>query len=183
MSGKFTHLLADAIMVLIPMILSLTVHEFAHAFAAKRLGDNTAEMQGRLTLNPVAHADPIGTVALPLALLMLNGGIGMGRIPFFGWAKPVPVNASRFDRRWHARTGTMIVAAAGPLANFSLALLCAGGLSIISHMGFDLDPSMQTLLVQMMFTNVALFVFNMIPIFPLDGEKVLAGLLRGQRSI
>lgn len=182
-SGSFARLLADAVMVLIPMILSLTVHEYAHALAAKKLGDDTGESMGRLTLNPLAHADPFGTVILPLALLLLNGGIGMGRIPFFGWAKPVPYNPNRFTRKLHVRTGTMIVAAAGPVANLLMALLCAGSLSVIAHSGTELSPALQTLLVQMMFTNIALFVFNMIPIYPLDGQKVVAGLLKGNTAI
>src|SRR4051812_18777201 len=104
-------------MVLIPMILSLTVHEFSHAWAAKRVGDNTGELAGRLTLNPLAHADPFGTVLLPLLILMANGAVGMGRIPFFGWAKPVPFNAGRFTRKVTARMGSTLVAAAGPISN------------------------------------------------------------------
>src|SRR5689334_11759130 len=92
MNGDLTHFVAQAVMVLIPLVLSLTVHEFAHAWAAKRLGDDTAERMGRLTLNPAAHADPMGTVILPLIILVANGAAAGGAIPFFGWAKPVPVN-------------------------------------------------------------------------------------------
>src|SRR5690349_16718202 len=102
----------DRVMKLIPLVLSLSVHEWAHAYSAFRLGDDTAARQGRLTLNPIAHIDPLGTLVLPL----------LG-IPF-GWAKPVPVNAARFDRKVSMGTGTLITAAAGPFSNVVLAVLC-----------------------------------------------------------
>src|SRR5689334_23219884 len=104
--------LLAGIKYLIPLILSLTVHEWAHAYSAFRLGDDTASRQGRLTLNPIPHIDPIGTILCPL----------LG-IPF-GWAKPVPVNPLRFNRGVSMRTGMMITAAAGPLSNLVLAVLC-----------------------------------------------------------
>src|SRR5437867_2736516 len=100
--------------MLIPMILSLTVHEYSHALTARRLGDDTAEQLGRLTLNPLAHIDPIGTIALPILL-------SFGPL-FFGWAKPVPHNPLRFSPGVNRRTGTMLVAAAGPISNLLLAL-------------------------------------------------------------
>jgi Zn-dependent protease len=102
--------LLEGIKYLIPLLLSLTVHEWAHAFAASRLGDDTAERMGRLTLNPIPHIDPLGTVILPL----LN-------IPF-GWARPVPVNPVRFTRKLSMSAGMMIVAVAGPLSNVVLAV-------------------------------------------------------------
>lgn len=184
-SGSFLRLLADAFMVLIPMILSLTVHEFSHAFVARKLGDDTAEQQGRLNLNPLSHADPIGTFLLPLLILMANGGAGMGRIPFFGWAKPVPINAGRFTRKISVRWGTALVSAAGPLSNLALALLCAGTLSVLLHTGTitRLPEPFFLLLKAMLGINVALFVFNMIPLYPLDGEKVLSGFLSTSNSI
>src|SRR6476659_7441279 len=95
-------------MMLIPLLMSLTVHEWAHAWSAHRLGDDTASMQGRLTLNPIAHLDFIGTLGLP-----------------FGWAKPVPVNPTRFRRGVNTSTGMVITAAAGPISNLVLALLAA----------------------------------------------------------
>jgi Zn-dependent protease len=104
--------LLAGVKILIPLILSLTVHEFAHAWSAYRLGDDTASRMGRLTLNPLAHIDPIGTVLLPL----------LG-IPF-GWARPVPINPARFRRSMRMSTGMMITAAAGPLANVILAVAC-----------------------------------------------------------
>src|SRR5262252_9131058 len=106
-------------MILVPLLLSLTVHEWAHAYSAHRLGDDTAERQGRLTLNPIPHIDLVGTLLLPL----------LG-VPF-GWAKPVPVNPARFKRTVNMRTGMLITAAAGPFSNLVLAILAAVILGII----------------------------------------------------
>ena len=105
--------LLDALMRLIPLVLSLSVHEWAHAWSAHRLGDDTAQRQGRLTLNPISHIDPIGTILMPL----------FSPIPF-GWARPVPFNPANFTRNIQMRVGVMIVAAAGPLSNLVLAILC-----------------------------------------------------------
>lgn len=168
-----------AVMVLVPMILSLTVHEFAHAAAAKYLGDDTAERAGRLNLNPVSHIDPIGTVALPMMLLLVGGGF------FFGWAKPVPVNPARFNRRVTIRTGMMITAAAGPAANLVLATLCQATLAVGFHsnaLGAYPEPVL-ALLMRMLAINVGLAIFNMIPVYPLDGQKVLVGLLKPDTAI
>src|SRR5574340_802071 len=104
--------LQRGLMMLIPLVLSLSVHEFAHAWSAWKLGDDTADRMGRLTLNPLAHVDPVGTLLLPL----------LG-IPF-GWAKPVPVQPHRFRPTVNMTTGMMLVAVAGPLANLGLAVLC-----------------------------------------------------------
>lgn len=160
------------LMALVPMILSLTVHEFAHAWAAKRMGDDTAESVGRLTLNPLAHADPIGTFLLPL-VTMGAGGF------FFGWAKPVPFNPTRFRPGVNIRRAITFVAAAGPLSNLALAVICTAVIAVMAHSGlWSDDPSAtQTLLERMMLVNVSLFVFNMVPIAPLDGQKVLSGFL------
>jgi Zn-dependent protease len=162
--------LARGAMTLIPMLLSLTVHEWAHAWSAYRLGDDTAAMQGRLTLNPIAHIDPIGTLILPL----------LG-IPF-GWAKPVPVNPTRFRRGVNMSRGMMLTAAAGPLANVVLAILSAVAIGLAARFvpgaaanggGLGLVPLLTTMLV----INVALAIFNMIPIPPLDGSRVVEGLV------
>src|SRR5580700_1620810 len=107
------HDLLERILGLIPLILSLTVHEWAHAYSAFRLGDDTAARMGRMTFNPIPHIDPFGTILCPL----------LG-IPF-GWAKPVPVNPTRFRRDVSMRTGMMITAAAGPISNLLLAVLCS----------------------------------------------------------
>lgn len=160
------------LMALVPMILSLTVHEFAHAWAAKQLGDDTAESVGRLTLNPLAHADPIGTFLLPL-ITMGTGGF------FFGWAKPVPFDPTRFRPDVNVRRGITWVAAAGPLSNLGLAVICTAIIAALAHSGAwvaEATPS-QELLQRMMLVNVSLFVFNMVPIAPLDGQKVLSGFL------
>ncbi len=172
------HTIAGAILVLVPMILSLTVHEFAHAWMGKRLGDTTAEELGRLTLNPLPHIDPIGTLLLPL--LLMTKGLG-----YFGWAKPVPFNPARFRRDITMRTGTMLVALAGPVSNLLLALASLGILSALVHTGtLDATPqALLTLLTTMIGINIGLFVFNMIPVAPLDGQKILAGLLPGTTAI
>ena len=154
--------------ILIPLILSLTVHEFAHAWTAWRLGDDTASRAGRLTLNPLAHIDPIGTVLLPL----------LG-IPF-GWAKPVPINPARFRRSIKMSTGVMLTAAAGPLSNVVLAVLCTVGFGLLLRFSPDFavaNVGIRELLMIMIQLNVALAIFNMIPIPPLDGSRVLDGLM------
>ncbi len=177
-------LLAQAFLVIVPMVLSLTVHEYAHAWAAKKLGDDTAERMGRLTLNPLAHADPLGTFILPL-LILVSSGMGGVHVPFFGWAKPVPVNPNQFRRTLSHRVGSMWVALAGPMSNLFLAIVCAAILSGFLH-GGSLDvlaEPVQSLLLMMLSTNIGLFVFNMIPIYPLDGHRVVAGLLQGERAV
>jgi Zn-dependent protease len=160
--------LAQGLMLLVPLLLSLTVHEWAHAWSAHRLGDDTAKMQGRLTLNPIAHIDPIGTLVLPL----------LG-IPF-GWAKPVPVNPTRFRRGVKMSTGMVITAAAGPMANVVLAVVCAIAFGLVARFSpdalteaFGIGP----LLGKMILINVTLAIFNMIPIPPLDGSRVVDGLV------
>jgi Zn-dependent protease len=149
------------------LVLSLSVHEWAHARAAWALGDDTAARQGRLTLNPLAHLDPIGS------LLPLLG------VPF-GWAKPVPVNPSRFVRRVTLRGGMMITAAAGPASNFALALICyallAAGFRVAPQVLFEAE-SLRLLLTQGILINVMLGVFNLLPLPPLDGSRIVDGVM------
>jgi Zn-dependent protease len=162
--------LAQGVMLLIPLLLSLTVHEWAHAWSAYRLGDDTAARLGRLTLNPIAHIDPIGTLILPL----------LG-IPF-GWAKPVPVVASRFRRGVNMTTGMIITAAAGPLANVGLAILSAIGIGLVARFAPQSlagggGLSVLGLLSSLLMVNVTLALFNLIPIPPLDGSRIVDGLI------
>jgi Zn-dependent protease len=154
------------------LLFSLTVHEMAHAWTSDRLGDPTARLLGRVSLNPVVHADLIGTVVFPL-LSMVSGAT------LIGWAKPVPVNL-RYLR--HPRRDYMLVAAAGPASNLILALFSALLLAIVPISPQTLGESnvsvpIATILSRLMTLNVLLAVFNMIPIPPLDGGNVLAGLL------
>jgi Zn-dependent protease len=166
------------IFVLIPMILALTVHEYCHAWVASKLGDDTARHMGRLTLNPIAHIDPIGTLLIPAVGLLSN-------FPFFGWAKPVPINPVLFNRKLRMKTGILLTAIAGPLSNLLFAGLMAVVIGIIGPSAFG-DILMGNKGIQVAFVklagwslliNVGLFVFNLIPIPPLDGSKVLAGFL------
>lgn len=166
--------------VLIPMLLSLTVHEYAHGLSASLLGDDTAKMMGRLTLNPISHADPIGTILLPAMIVVLNAS--SLAVPFFGWARPVPFNPLRFDRRITMSRGIMLTAVAGPVSNLVLASVCAGALAIIYHSGMmaQVPDVVSIFLVLMVQINLVLAIFNMIPVYPLDGQKVVSGLLGGE---
>ncbi len=146
----------------IPFVLSLSVHEYAHALAASWLGDTTAETQGRLTLDPAAHADPVGTVLLPL--------VG---VPF-GWAKPVPVNPANFRGAGDGRLGMLLTAAAGPASNGLIAVACALGLGV-EHLASPeaaLGPSGKVL-ASTVLMNVTLAMFNLLPVPPLDGSRVV----------
>ena len=156
----------------IVLLFSLTVHEMAHAWTADRLGDPTARLLGRVTLNPVAHADPIGTVLFPL-IAMITGA------PLIGWAKPVPVNIRQL--RHHERD-YVLVAAAGPASNIVMAVAAALLLAVMPISPVVLGEAnasapLASLLTQMVRLNVLLAVFNMLPIPPLDGGNVLSGLL------
>jgi Zn-dependent protease len=161
-------------LTLITMILSLSVHEFAHAWAAPRLGDDTPERDERLTLSPLAHIDPLGTILFP-AISVLTGGFA-----FFGWARPVQFNPNRFRRSISMRRGSAIVAAAGPLSNLLLAVLSMGlyvGLLRFGLLGRGAAGSPReaasVFLLAMFSTNVGLCVFNFLPVPPLDGSYLL----------
>jgi Zn-dependent protease len=165
MFGNFD--LADRMMLFIPLLLSLTVHEWAHAWSAWKLGDDTAKLQGRLSLNPIVHMDPIGTLLLPL--------LGFP----FGWAKPVPFEPLRFRKSVSMRVGTMIVAAAGPISNVCLAAISLGALYAVNNFQLEIpsQPEVVMLLKTMVLLNVILAVFNMLPIPPLDGSHIAGGLV------
>jgi Zn-dependent protease len=156
---------------LIPGILAITLHEVAHGWVAKQLGDPTAYMLGRLTLNPLKHVDPLGTVVVPIAMLVLSGGAMS-----FGWAKPVPV---AFRNLRHPKRDMVLVAAAGPISNFLMATFWALLAAALSFSGSE-STATQWLFNNCVFgmqINVILAVFNLLPIPPLDGGRVLAGLL------
>jgi Zn-dependent protease len=147
------------------VLVSLSIHEAAHAWTADKLGDPTARLLGRVSLNPIVHIDPIGTILLPLIA-------AYSRLPIIGWAKPVPVNISQLR---HHRRDFMIVAAAGPLSNFGQAIVLALVVRLLfAQTDVGLVPSVLRYAVEI---NLLLAFFNLIPIPPLDGGNVLAGLV------
>ena len=157
------------------LLLSLSFHEAAHAWSADALGDPTARRLGRVSLNPVVHIDPIGTLLFPLIAMFTN-------LPLIGWAKPVPVNPSNLHGHWKQKY--MMIAAAGPASNLVLAVIGAIGVRIIGFEGGTNPATSQIFqfLLMMVVLNVLLAVFNMLPVPPLDGGNVLMGLLRGRAS-
>jgi Zn-dependent protease len=157
----------------VPAILAITLHEAAHGYAALALGDDTARRAGRLSLNPIRHIDPFGTILLPGFLLFVQL-MTIGRVAFmFGWAKPVPVAAWRFR---NPRRGMALVAAAGPAMNFFLAWLGALGLRAIGY-PFPFSPLLADALIYFILTNLVLGLFNLLPIPPLDGGRIAVGIL------
>lgn len=176
MTGQFdlVETAFTAMKYFVPFLFALCFHEFAHGWVAKLRGDRTAELMGRLTLNPMAHADLVGTVILPLLAITT-------RMPFFGWAKPVPVDERNLK---NPKVDMFWIASAGPMSNLLLALVAAIGLGLfVKHVGYIPRDNMAgethvfQVIVQFMMTNVFLAVFNLLPIYPLDGAKVLARFL------
>ena len=153
----------EVIIFIAILILSVVAHEIAHGYAANYLGDPTARLQGRLNPNPIKHLDPFGSVILPTLLVLLNSGV------LFGWAKPVPYNP--YNLRG-GRYGEAFVASAGVLTNLGIAIII--GLSIRF---FDFNPVMDQILYQAVYINVFLALFNLLPIPPLDGSKIVSTLI------
>lgn len=147
---------ADMIAGVPGIIIAMSVHEYAHARMAQAMGDDTARLMGRTTMNPLAHIDPIGLIMLFLVQ--------------FGWARPVPVNPARF-RNW--KQGEILVSLAGPASNLAAAFLAMAGLYILSDTGFMMSPGLQRVMSLIVLYNINFAVFNLIPIPPLDGSRIL----------
>ena len=157
-------------------LLALVVHEYAHAWMAYRWGDHTSEWSGRLTLNPMAHMDPLGTIAFPLLSIVTGSSI------FFGWAKPVPIDPRRFT---NYRKGLFWVAFAGPLSNILVGFATAFalvGFRVFVPESFSYFEALNALLESLLLINFSLAIFNLIPIPPLDGSNIVMSFLRGEAA-
>ncbi len=157
-----TDLIQTVLIYALPVIFAITLHEAAHGYAAQRLGDNTAAMLGRVTLNPMVHIDPLGTIFMPLLLYFSTGGAFL-----FGYAKPVPV---RFDRLRHPKKDMVWVALAGPASNLLQALLWGVVLYVLAGFGIQERFFLEMCRAGML-TNVVMFAFNLFPLPPLDGGR------------
>ena len=156
----------EAVIIIIALILSIVLHEMAHGYAAHWLGDPTARLQGRLSLNPLVHLDPLGSILVPALLFFGNAGF------IFGWAKPVPYNPYNLSDQ---RYGEAKVAAAGPLVNIAIALMFS--VLIRAEATLGLSATFLDIASYVVYLNILLALFNMIPIPPLDGSKILTALL------
>ena len=161
-------LLETIALAVLPVVLAITLHEAAHGYVARQFGDSTAWMLGRVTLNPLKHIDPVGTVLVPLGILLVSGGSFL-----FGWAKPVPVN---FGNLRHPKRDMLWVAAAGPAVNFLMALAWAWIFGLAGG-GMFASAALQLMSVIGVGINVALMVLNLLPILPLDGGRIAVSLL------
>jgi Zn-dependent protease len=169
----------EGLLFLIALILCISVHEFGHALVATRLGDQLPRAQGRLTLNPIRHADPIGTLLLPLIMVYTGA-------PLFGWGRPVQTNPLSYTRSISRSTGQMLVAIAGPAMNLVMAVVVSIGLVIAAKAhwlpvyvgeGQELSPVFLKIFYLFIRLNLVLMFFNLLPIPPLDGGAVLAWVL------
>ena len=168
------NLIQTVLIYALPVIFAITLHEAAHGYAAQHFGDHTAAMMGRVTLNPFAHIDPMGTVLMPLLLYFSTGGAFL-----FGYAKPVPV---RFDQLRHPKRDMIWVALAGPAANLIQALLWGILLYVLVGSGVS-ERFFLEMCKAGMLTNVVMFAFNLFPLPPLDGGRILVGLMPWRQAM
>ena len=164
----FAHLIQTVAIYALPVLFAITAHEAAHGYAARYFGDNTAWMLGRVTLNPVKHIDPLGTILMPLLLYFATSGAFL-----FGYAKPVPV---RFDRLRNPKRDMIWVALAGPAANLMQAFVWGALLYLLQGLGVS-EPFFIKMCQGGALVNVVMFAFNLFPLPPLDGGRILVGLL------
>lgn len=166
--------IVQTIIFFFPFLFALCFHEYAHGWVAKKKGDNTAEMMGRLTLNPMAHIDWLGTVAIPIMALLFG-------TPLFGWAKPVPVNSRNLSK---PRSDMFWIALAGPGSNILLFILAIGFAGFLARQTiFQPSDTLVEMLKIFLLLNLYLAVFNMLPLHPLDGGKILARFLPARWNI
>lgn len=165
---ELTGTIAEIAILALPVVIAITFHEAAHGFAARHFGDETAAKQGRITLNPLKHVDPFGTILLPAFLLLTHAGF------IFGYAKPVPVN---FGALRNPKRDMIFVAAAGPVTNIALAAASAVLLAVALHAGASGDGAWTALFLGSLEINLVLAVLNLLPLPPLDGGRVMTGLL------
>lgn len=167
-------LIQTVLIYALPVLFAITVHEAAHGYAARYFGDNTAYAQGRITLNPIAHIDPLGTIVMPLLLYFATGGALL-----FGYAKPVPVN---FSHLRNPKRDMIWVALAGPGANFVQAFLWGVLFYLLTAAGVD-EPFFIKMCQGGILTNLVMFAFNLFPLPPLDGGRILVGLLPWRQAV
>jgi Zn-dependent protease len=176
------NLISHLVIYMVVLLLAISCHEAGHAWMSYKFGDDTAYMLGRVTLNPVAHTDPIGTLLIPIVAFVLGSvGGALGSIPLIGWGKPTPVN----PRKWTNYTwGNVMVSIAGVLANLILLIIGIVAAKIMLTQGFTLREffgqttnPLAILVGNMMLLNLSLFVFNLLPFPPLDGSKIMATFL------
>lgn len=160
----------EGLLFLIALVLSISVHEFGHAWVATKLGDPLPRAQGRLTLSPLKHADPIGTLLVPILMMTSS-------IPLLGWGRPVQTNPLNYTRRFSRATGQMLVAITGPAMNLLLALVVSVILVLGARLGLMSRDMAITLFRHLVMLNLSLMFFNLLPIPPLDGGAVLGWIL------